>query len=122
MPWAITVSRRPPTLQTSTFHLQGSRVPLGCLPVKSLSPRGAGPKTPWSRTLQILKVFSTFVFHFVHLDRARSLRPALQIIGIYRHYSMADQCAVRLHRHSPDLRSIYVSEDPAKVEFCTSWN
>jgi hypothetical protein len=34
------------------FHLQGSKVPLGCLPVSSLSPGGAGPKTPWSGTLQ----------------------------------------------------------------------
>jgi hypothetical protein len=37
---------------TSTFHLQGSKLQLGCLPVRSLSPGGAGPKTPWSGTLQ----------------------------------------------------------------------
>lgn len=54
---------------------------------------------------RLLKVVSTFVFDVVHLDRVRSLRPALQIIGTYRHYSMADQRAVRLHRHSPDLRN-----------------
>jgi hypothetical protein len=89
LPWAITLSRRPPTLQMSTFHLQGSKVPIGCVPVRSLSPVGRGPKTPWSGTLQLLKCFSTSVFHVVHLDRARPLRPALQIIGIYRHYSMA---------------------------------
>jgi hypothetical protein len=51
LPWAITLSRRPPTIQTSAFHLQGSKVPLGCLPVRSLSLGGTEPKTPWSGTL-----------------------------------------------------------------------
>ena len=39
----------------STFHPQGSKVPLGCLPVRSVSPGGTGPKTPSSGTLQYVE-------------------------------------------------------------------
>jgi hypothetical protein len=33
-------------LQRQTFHLQGSTLPLGFLPVRSLSPEEQGPRTP----------------------------------------------------------------------------
>jgi hypothetical protein len=45
---SLTTTTHPPT---SKFHLQGSKLPLGRLPVRSLSPGGTGPRPPWSGTL-----------------------------------------------------------------------
>jgi hypothetical protein len=45
---SIMTTTHPPK---SNFLLQGSKVPFGCLPVRSLSPGGTRPNTTWSGTL-----------------------------------------------------------------------